>query len=149
MSRRGIPAPSSAEALRRMKAVRQRDTAAELAIRRLLHAQGLRYRVDRPTAPGQRRRADLVFASARVAVFVDGCFWHSCPLHATQPKANADWWAAKLAANQRRDTQTNQQLETFGWKVIRVWEHEAPGTAAARIAREVRSRQSRAGRRNP
>src|SRR5687768_9395055 len=99
MNRRDVPAASSADAHRRMKSVRQRDTAPELAIRHLLHAWGFRYRVDRPTRHGERRRADLVFSTARVAVFVDGCFWHSCPLHATLPKANAAWWTAKLAAN--------------------------------------------------
>lgn len=145
MSRSGVPRASSAAALNRMKAVRQRDTAAELAIRRLLHALGLRYRVHWSIVAGSRRRADLVFAAARVAVFIDGCFWHSCPLHATHPKTNASWWAAKLAENRRRDEHTDQQLGAAGWRVVRVWEHEAPGGAAARIARTVRSRLSRLG----
>src|SRR4051812_4791922 len=110
MRRPRVPAASSADALKRMKAVRRRDTAPELAVRRLLHARGHRYRVDQPVIRGARRRADLVFAAAQVAVFIDGCFWHSCPQHATQPKANAAWWAAKLADNRRRDANTDQQL---------------------------------------
>src|SRR5207244_8785284 len=104
------------------------------------HARGFRYRVDKSVIPGGRRRADLVFAAARIAIFIDGCFWHSCPLHATHPKANAAWWAAKLAENLRRDANTDQELAAAGWKVIRIWEHESPGMAAARIARAVRGR---------
>jgi len=146
MRRPGVPTASSAVALNRMKTVRRRDTTAEVAIRRLLHAQGHRYRVDRPAINGTRRRADLIFATAHVAVFIDGCFWHSCPQHATHPKANAAWWAAKLAANRHRDADTDRQLAAAGWKVVRVWEHEAPNAAAARIARAVRARQPRNGR---
>src|SRR5207245_10836384 len=110
MSLARTPAASSPEALRRMLSTRRRDTSAEMAVRRLLHARGLRFRVDREVLPGTRRRADIVFVSARVVVFVDGCFWHSCPLHRTRPRANAAWWAAKLATNRRRDAETNRQL---------------------------------------
>ena len=129
-----------------MQVVRRRDTAAEIAIRRLLHAKGLRYRVDRPVLGGTRRRADLVFAAARVAVYVDGCFWHSCPVHRSRPKSNAAWWAAKLAENRRRDKRTERQLSHAGWRVVRVWEHEVPAAAAARIARTVRARLANGGR---
>jgi DNA mismatch endonuclease (patch repair protein) len=124
-----------------MKATRQRDTAAEIALRRLLHARGLRFRLHRQLLPQLRRHADIAFMSARVAVFVDGCFWHSCPIHATSPKANQRWWAEKLAANRRRDKETNRRLRAAGWLVIRVWEHEAPMAAAVRIARAVRERR--------
>jgi len=126
-----------------MQMTRRRDTAAELAIRQILHASGLRYRVDREVLAGMRRRADLVFVMSRVAVFVDGCFWHSCPRHKTFPKANAAWWADKLARNRRRDAHTNRRLRRAGWHVERVWEHEMPAAAAARISRVVRVRSGR------
>jgi DNA mismatch endonuclease (patch repair protein) len=126
-----------------MQVTRRRDTAAEIAVRQLLHARGLRYRVDRVVLPGMRRRVDIVFVTARVAVFVDGCFWHSCPRHRTSPKANAAWWAAKLTQNRRRDAHTNRRLRSAGWHVERVWEHESPAAAAARIARIVRARSRR------
>jgi len=137
------PKASSAEALRRMKATRRRDTAAELAIRRALYSRGLRYRVDREVLRGVRRRADIVFVGAKVAVFVDGCFWHCCPIHRTYPKANASWWATKLQANRQRDIDTNGKLRKAGWLVVRVWEHEAPAAAAARITRKVGARTRR------
>jgi DNA mismatch endonuclease (patch repair protein) len=102
----------------------------------MLHARGLRYRVD-AVLPGMRRRADLLFTSARVAVFIDGCFWHGCPDHGTQPKSNAAWWAEKIISNVKRDRDTDQRLAAEGWTVVRVWEHEAPAMAAARVAAVV------------
>jgi DNA mismatch endonuclease (patch repair protein) len=111
-----------------------------VAVRRLLHARGLRYRVDQKILSLGRRRADVVFVTAKVAVFVDGCFWHSCPVHGTRAKANVTWWATKLAHNRRRDTDTNRRLVAAGWHVVRIWEHEAPVAAAARIAKIVRAR---------
>lgn len=116
-----------------MLANRRRDTAPELRLRRALHARGWRYRVDRPPLPGLRLRADLVFASRRVAVYVDGCFWHSCPDHGTTAKANADYWAAKLEGNVRRDRDTDSRLRTAGWTVARVWEHEPTADAVALV----------------
>lgn len=115
----------------------RRDTSTELAVRRLLHARGLRYRVDYPPVPGLRRRADIVFTRAHLAVFIDGCFWHGCPLHATSPKRNSEYWGPKLAANVARDADTNRQLETAGWHVLRFWEHEEPATVVERIATEL------------
>ncbi|MGM7420847.1 very short patch repair endonuclease [Cellulosimicrobium sp. CpK407] len=115
----------------RMARVRNRDTAAEMAVRRELHRRGRRYVVQRAVLPG-RRRADIVFTRAKVAVFIDGCFWHSCPQHATRPKANAAWWAEKLARNVARDRQTDSDLRSAGWRVVRVWEHE-PAVIAADI----------------
>lgn len=123
-----------------MKATRRRDTGAEIAIRSALHARGLRFRVDRAVLPGVRRRADIVFIRAKVAVFVDGCFWHCCPIHQTFPKANAKWWAAKLRTNRQRDSDTNRQLRKAGWLVARVWEHESPTEAVTRIANLLRKR---------
>lgn len=114
----------------RMSAQRRRDTTPEIALRRELHRRGLRYFVDRAPLEGIRRRADLVFPRRKVAVFVDGCFWHSCPQHATHPKNNAQWWADKLAANVARDRDTDARLTEQGWTVIRVWEHEDPLAAA-------------------
>ncbi|MGN0039706.1 MULTISPECIES: very short patch repair endonuclease [unclassified Rhodococcus (in: high G+C Gram-positive bacteria)] len=118
----------------RMSRQRRRDTAPEVALRRELHRRGLRFYVDRAPLPGVRRRADLVFPRRRVAVYVDGCFWHRCPLHATDPKNNAEWWADKLAGNVERDRDTDSRLAAAGWTVIRVWEHEDPITAATRVA---------------
>jgi DNA mismatch endonuclease (patch repair protein) len=93
----------------------RRDTAPEVAARRILHGWGLRYRVD-AALPGMRRRADLLFRGARVAVFVDGCFWHGCPEHGTRSRNNADWWAEKLARNVQRDRDTDQRLTEAGWQ---------------------------------
>jgi DNA mismatch endonuclease (patch repair protein) len=118
----------------------RRDTKPELAIRRAVWRLGLRYRVDTRPLPAVRRRADMVFSRAKVAVFVDGCFWHRCPEHATVPKANREWWVNKLEANVRRDRDTDQQLTLAGWKFIRVWEHEDPLVAAENVAACVRSR---------
>lgn len=137
----GRPAPSSPEASRRMRQVRQKDTTAESMVRRELHALGLRYRIQVPVLTKPRRVADIVFSKPRVAVFVDGCFWHGCPLHATWPKRNADFWRAKIVANQARDRDTDARLHADGWKVVRVWAHEAPHEVARRIAKVVRSRK--------
>lgn len=95
--------------------------------------RGVRYFVDRAPLKGIRRRADLVFPRRRVAVYVDGCFWHRCPQHATDPKNNAEWWAAKLAANVARDRNTDAALAAAGWTVVRIWEHENPAEAADRV----------------
>lgn len=116
----------------------RRDTEAELAIRREVWRRGLRYRVDVAPIPGPRRRADLVFTKARVAVYVDGCFWHRCPIHATSPKANCEWWREKLEANVRRDRDTDRRLAEAEWSVIRIWEHEDAVAAAHRIEVAVR-----------
>ncbi|MCL2453876.1 MAG: very short patch repair endonuclease [Micrococcales bacterium] len=120
-----------------MSTAKRRDTAAELALRQLLHAQGLRYRVAYPV-PGQRRRTiDVAFTRARVAVFVDGCFWHGCPEHGTRPRSNSDWWTTKLAANRARDLDTDRLLGELGWTVVRVWEHEEPDAAALRVRQAI------------
>ena len=116
----------------------RRDTKPELALRRELWRRGMRYRVDLAPVCGMRRRADVVFTRAKVAVYIDGCFWHSCPIHSTVPKANRDWWVAKLAANVRRDRETDALLGAAGWHVLRVWEHESAFEAADRIEAVVR-----------
>lgn len=125
-----------------MLATLRRDTPCELAIRSAVHRLGLRYRVDWPL-PGTRRRADLSFIGAKVAVFVDGCFWHACPIHATWPKANAAWWRRKIFANVARDRDTDSRLRKAGWKLLRFWEHEHPERAARSVARVVRRRLHR------
>lgn len=112
---------------------RRRDTRPEVALRRELHHRGLRYRVDYSPLPGLRCRVDLAFTRARVAVFVDGCFWHSCPEHGTRPRTNSDYWEAKLALNRARDARNNEALGVSGWRVVRVWEHEDRKAAADRI----------------
>jgi DNA mismatch endonuclease (patch repair protein) len=106
----------------------------------------LRYRVDVAPIRGARRRADLVFRRAKVAVYVDGCFWHSCPKHATTPKANREWWVEKLDANVARDRDTDRRLKEAGWIALRIWEHENPDTAAERVARVVRERTAKLAR---
>ncbi|GGY52017.1 hypothetical protein GCM10010299_67810 [Streptomyces tanashiensis] len=116
--------PSSPAVSARMSRQGSRDTAQELAVRRLLHASGLRYRVNVPVPGMPRRTIDIVFGPAKIAVFLDGCFWHGCPQHATQPKANAEWWRAKLDKNMARDRETTEHLEARGWTVLRFWEHE-------------------------
>jgi DNA mismatch endonuclease (patch repair protein) len=135
------PAPSSDVVRRRMQQQRRRDTNPELELRRALHATGLRYRVERPVIPDMRRRADIVFGPAKVAVFIDGCFWHMCPQHATTPKANADWWRQKLERNHERDRDTDRLLLAQGWLPVRVWEHEDMAVAAVRVADLVRRRR--------
>ena len=133
-----MPPASSAEAYQRMISARREDTAPEKRIRSELHRLGLRFRLHRRIVPGVRRNADIVFGPVRVAVFVDGCFWHGCPLHGTKAKKNAEFWRRKLRDNRFRDRDTNARLEAAGWKVIRVWEHEEPKGAARTIARVVR-----------
>lgn len=135
------PAPVDAATKARMSRQRRTGTAPELALRRELHRAGLRYYVDRPPIKGQRRRADVVFPRQRVAVYVDGCFWHRCPEHATDPKNNAQWWADKLAGNVARDRATDAILAEAGWRVVRVWEHEDPRAAAEQIVALIRENQ--------
>jgi DNA mismatch endonuclease (patch repair protein) len=123
-----------------MQRQNRRDTLPELALRRAVWRRGLRYRVDVAPIRGARRRADLVFTRAKVSVYVDGCFWHRCPEHATTPKANREWWIDKLAANVARDRDTDHRLDEAGWIALRVWEHEDPEESASRVERVVRER---------
>ena len=121
-----------------MQATRSKDTPMELELRSALHRLGLRFRVHRHLIPGSKRTVDIVFVGRRVAVFVDGCFWHGCPVHGTLPKkTNRKWWTSKIEENRRRDRDTNRRLEALGWRVIRVWEHEGPLAAAHRVARVI------------
>lgn len=117
----------------RMSRQRRRDTAPELRLRSELHRRGLRFRVETAVPGLPRRRADITFPRARIAVFVDGCFWHSCPEHATRPVSNAEWWSEKLARNVARDRETDERLTSDGWTVLRFWEHADPVSAADAI----------------
>ena len=138
-----VPPPSASSPIvrRRMRNVRQRDTPVELALRRELHRLGLGYRVDVRPLRSLPRRADVVFFTAHVAVFVDGCFWHSCPEHGTTPKTNTEWWQAKLARTRERDAETVALLQDAGWAVIRMWEHEEPLTVAKTVHGIVKARR--------
>lgn len=125
-----------------MQAIRSRDTKPEWLIRSLLHAQGLRYRVAAKPLPELRRTADIVFRPAKVAVFIDGCYWHGCPEHYVPPKTNSGYWSDKVARNMARDRDTDHRLIEAGWTVLRFWEHESSVGCAARIAAEVEKRRS-------
>ncbi|MFD5406353.1 very short patch repair endonuclease [Streptomyces griseorubiginosus] len=122
-----------------------KNTAAELAVRRLLHAAGLRYRVEYRVPGMARRRIDVAFPGVKVAVLIDGCFWHGCPVHATHPRANADWWRQKLERNMARDIETTEHLRAQGWEVLRFWEHEAPQVVADEVRRVVTKRKNGVG----
>ena len=124
---------------------RRRDTQPELRLRRALHAAGLRYRVNYPVPGRPRRTIDVAFTRAKLAVFVDGCFWHGCPEHGTQPQANEHWWAEKLSANTRRDRDTDAYLRALGWTVMRMWEHEEPEEMAQEVAANLLRLHGRAG----
>lgn len=136
------PWASSQSVRRTMQGNRRRDTAPEIAVRRLLHAAGMRYRVDVQPLPELRRRADVVFRRQRVAVFIDGCYWHGCPEHGTTPRTNPEYWSAKVAANRARDADTDVRLSDAGWLAARYWEHVSPEDVAAEIIEEVRRRQT-------
>lgn len=124
-----------------MQANRGRDTKPEMVVRRALHARGLRYRVDVRPVPELNRRADIVFTRQKVAVFIDGCFWHGCAVHYTSPRANSTFWAEKVAGNRARDIETEQALVAAGWTVIRAWEHEPTTEVVHRIETVLSSRR--------
>ncbi|PXW31271.1 UNVERIFIED_CONTAM: T/G mismatch-specific endonuclease [Williamsia faeni] len=128
------PPPSSVAVQARMARQRQRDTDAETQVRKYLHANGIRFRVDAKLEPDLRTKGDIVWRGLKLVVFIDGCFWHGCPEHATRPKANARWWAEKLDANIARDRKTDAELARRGWSVLRFWEHELPEDVAQSIA---------------
>jgi DNA mismatch endonuclease (patch repair protein) len=122
-----------------MQAIRSTNTKPELAVRQLVHSAGLRYRVHFPPLAGLRRRADLVFTKQRVAVFIDGCFWHGCLEHHHDVATNSQYWSPKLLGNRERDRDTTSKLEAAGWIVLRYWEHQQPAEVADDIERNVRS----------
>lgn len=132
------PAPLGAATSARLGRQLRSATKPEIALRRELHRRGLRFRVNVGGLPG---RPDIVFTRAKVAVFVDGCFWHRCPDHATFPRNNADWWRLKLERNVVRDRAKDAALRDLGWSVLHVWEHESADVAADRVEAEWRRRR--------
>ena len=118
-----------------MQSTPQADNPLERQLRSALHRRGIRFRTHYRLATLPRRSIDIALVAAKIAVFVDGCFWHGCPLHRTTPKANRRWWLEKIDANKIRDTETNKLLRNVGWKVLRIWEHERVETAADRVLR--------------
>ncbi len=132
---------SSAANRRSMRGNRSRDTKPELALRRLVHAQGLRYRVAAKPLPKMRRTADLLFRPAKVAVFVDGCFWHGCPEHFVPPKTNPGYWEQKIGGNMQRDHDTDARLAGEGWLVLRFWAHQDPEECAKTVVQTVSARR--------
>lgn len=125
-----------------MQAIRSRDTKPERLIRRLVHANGLRYRVAARPLPDLRRTADMVFRPAKVAVFIDGCYWHGCPEHYVSPKTNPGYWSEKVARNVARDRDTDERLSAAGWLVLRFWEHQSSDACALSIISAVRERRT-------
>ena len=136
------PAASTEIVRRNMQRQKRRDTGCEMAVRRLLHAEGIRYRVDFKPLSDERFRADIGWKTRRIAVFIDGCFWHACPQHCTMPKRNTEWWEAKLRANSARDQRADAVLRSRGWAVLRFWEHEPPHEVAAAIRTHLMRRAS-------
>lgn len=130
---RAHPGASSPALSKRMSGLARKNTAPEMALRRALHARGLRYRVVYPVPGNRRRTIDIAFTRRKVAVFVDGCFWHGCPVHGRPVLANSGWWAEKLAANRARDADTTVWLSARGWSVLRVWECTPVEDAAADV----------------
>src|SRR5262245_2139485 len=134
MSGSGESWASSIGARRTMVANRPVDTGPERSVRSALHRRGFRFRKNLSIRVGSTQtRPDIVFTTARVAVYVDGCFWHCCPEHATRPKSNAQFWDRKLRDNVKRDRRVDRALTQAGWAVLRVWEHEEPESAVESI----------------
>ena len=139
------PGASRDDIRARMSRLSRRDNGPEMAVRRLLTAAGLRYRVAY-RIPGQRRRTiDIAVPRCKLAAYIDGCFWHSCPEHFHLPRANADWWVQKMAMNRARDAASTAQLEALGWTVLRFWEHEPPAEVASTIIAAARYRPQDSG----
>ena len=130
LNSRRVPAPLNAKVSAQMQRMPRSSTGPEVLLRRELHRRGLRFRINYRALPG---RPDIAFTAARIAVFVDGCFWHSCPDHGILPKNNREWWREKLARNVERDREKDTQLGNMGWTVVHVWEHERPSAAAGTI----------------
>jgi DNA mismatch endonuclease, patch repair protein len=137
---RSRPIPKNASVSAQMSRMPRSSTGPEMALRRALHARGLRFRITRRDLPGT---PDIVLSAARLAVFVDGCFWHGCAEHGTLPKSNREWWAAKLAGNAERDRRKDQELRDLGWTPLHLWEHSAVEEMAEEVAALWRVRTGR------
>ena len=133
--------PKSAVVSAQMSQMPRHSTQPELALRQALHASGLRFRVNRKDLPG---RPDLVLSRARLAIFIDGCFWHSCPEHGVMPKNNGEWWRAKLASNVERDRRKDRELEDLGWTVLHFWEHQPVDLISSMVTEMWKARTGRA-----
>lgn len=134
------PDPKNAQVSAQMSAMPREETGPEMALRRVLHSRGLRYRVNYRALPGT---PDIAFTRAKIAVFVDGCFWHRCPEHGTMPQNNREWWREKLDRNRERDAEKDAALDELGWLTVHVWEHEDPSAAADRIVELWKERTGR------
>lgn len=132
--------PPGAVLSAKMSTLARRDTKPEIELRRALHRRGLRFRVQLKVPGNRRRTIDIAFTRVRLAVYVDGCFWHGCPAHHKLPRTNSEWWQWKVELNQRRDTSTSAALEAAGWQVLRIWEHTDPDEAADAVALAYRLR---------
>jgi DNA mismatch endonuclease (patch repair protein) len=141
---RRLPTPLNAAVSAQMQRMPRSSTGPEVLLRQELHRRGLRFRINLRALPG---RPDIAFTAARIAVFVDGCFWHSCPDHGILPKNNREWWREKLARNVERDREKDIQLENMGWTILHVWEHERPSAAAETIQQLWASARGAAARR--
>jgi len=132
--RKGVTILASSDAVsRRMARTPGKDNLRERTLRSELHRQGFRFRIHLAAIPGTKRTIDIAFTRSRLAVFCDGCFWHGCPLHASTPKTNREWWMDKIAANKARDRDTDKKLMENGWNVLRIWEHVSIEEAVALI----------------
>lgn len=139
MSPLPYPHPTNPQVSARMRRNSRRDSKPEIALRRALHQRGLRFRIDMPIKLETRTvRPDVVFSRARLAVFIDGCFWHCCPEHGNAPRANTDYWRPKLARNVERDRLVDAELSAAGWKILRAWEHENPEKVADGVVHAYR-----------
>lgn len=141
--RKKDPVPTSAQVSARFARHPTRDTLPELGLRRALHQRGFRYRVDFPPLAGLRRRADIVFTRAQVAVYVDGCYWHGCPVHCKPSGRNVRWWRDKIEATGRRDSDTDAKLTEQGWIVVRIWSHMPVEDAVELVDHALRQRAAR------
>jgi DNA mismatch endonuclease (patch repair protein) len=121
-----------------MSTLARRDTKPELLLRQELHRRGLRYRVQIKVPGNNRRTIDIAFTRVRLAVYVDGCFWHGCPEHHVRPRTNSDWWRWKIERNQLRDADTDRALRERGWDVLRIWEHVGSQAAADAVVHAYR-----------
>lgn len=137
--RNSHPKASSITVKHRMQAQPRLNTSCEMAIRRLLFSEGVRYRVHSRPISSLRREADIVFRKMKIAVFIDGCFWHGCPQHKKVIKTHRLWWERKISKTKERDMDTDEKLQSFGWTVIRIWEHENPEEAAGRILKALKT----------
>lgn len=140
LSRKAVPPASSRLSRHRMRSTPSRDTRFELRVRSALHKRGLRYRVNYSPLPGTRRTGDVVFVKARIAVMLDGCFWHRCPTHFKRPKTNVEFWEAKFARNRQRDKETTELLSEAGWLVLRFWEHQPTDYIVETVHKHLRHR---------